>query len=192
MLFVLKKLGPSGFEQEYGAGALDASWPRGRKPVELTDMFARTYGLSQTVIEDLPRVARKETARVVLCAADGHEHALFIVERALHHMGCSAVMAGSELNPAEIVRAALAGSAEALVVSTYNGVALDVGRALRQQMDIEGLSIPVFMGGRLNQVAEGAALPWDVFSELDDLGFTPCRTIPELLRVLDDMVLLAG
>jgi methylmalonyl-CoA mutase cobalamin-binding subunit len=189
MLFVLKKLGPERFEREYGAGVADPAWPRGRKPVELTDMFARTFQMSEAIVSSLPTGQRKAEARVVLASTDVHEHALFVIQRGLEAMGFSPVMAGAEMNPVDIVRVAEVQSAVALVVATYNGPALEIGQALRQELDRLGLRIPVFMGGKLNQALDGQALPVDVSQDLSALGLVPCSTIPELLHVLDDMTL---
>ena len=189
MIYVLKKIGPVEFERQYGAGAPDPSWPRGRKPVELTDMFARTYRMSQEIIRELPEPTRENGPRVVLASTDVHEHALFVIQRALDAMGFSPVIAGSEMNPTRVVEMAHDRAAAALVVGTYNGMALEFGRALRRELDRLGLRIPVFMGGRLNQVVEHEALPVDVSRELAALGFIPCQTIPEMLHILDDMII---
>jgi methylmalonyl-CoA mutase cobalamin-binding subunit len=184
MLFVLKKMGPVQFQREFGAGTLDPAWPRGRKPVQLTDMFAKTYAASEAMLKDLPKPAQPRELKVALGATDVHEHALFIIERALQAMGFSPLMLGPELNPADIVRRAQQNGADVIVVSTYNGMALEVGKALRGELDRLGLRIPVFMGGRLNQGVEGQALPVDVTADLAALGLTPCQTIPELLQKL--------
>lgn len=186
MLFVLKKIGAERFEREYGAGALDQAWPRGRRPVQLTDMFARTYQMGQAVIQDLPRVRQAGKVKVVLASTDVHEHALFIIQRALDAMGLSPLMAGPEKHPAEIVKVASRESADAIVVGTYNGMALEVGKALRCELDKMGLKAPVFMGGKLNQVVEGRALPVDVSAEIAALGLIPCQTIQELLDTLGE------
>jgi methylmalonyl-CoA mutase cobalamin-binding subunit len=182
MLFVLKKMGPVQFQREFGAGTLDPAWPRGRKPVQLTDMFAKTYAASEAILKDLPKPTEQRALKVVLGATDVHEHALFIIERALQAMGFSPVVLGSELNPVDIVRLAREKAADMIVVSTYNGMALEVGKALRRELDRLGVQIPVYMGGRLNQGVEGQALPVDVTADLAALGLTPCQTIPELLQ----------
>jgi len=188
MLFVLKKIGAERFEREYGAGAPDAAWPRGRKPVYLTDMFARTYQASQAIIQKLPQAKGKSKARVVIASTDVHEHALFIIRKALDAMGMLPIVAGSEKNPSEIVEIASQESADAIVVGTYNGLALEIGKALRRELDRLGLKVPVFMGGKLNQVVEGKALPVDVSAEIAALGLIPCQTIQELLDKLGDML----
>ncbi len=188
MLFVLKKLGAERFEREYGAGTPDPTWPRGRKPVQLTDMFARTYQRSQAIVQNLPQAKERAKVKVVLASTDVHEHALFIIRRALDAMGLIPIVAGPERHPADIVKVASSQAADAIVVGTYNGMALEVGKALRRELDKLGLTIPVFMGGKLNQVVEGQALPVDVANEIAALGLIPCRTIQELLDKLGEML----
>lgn len=187
MLFVLKKMGAERFEREYGAGTPDTTWPRGRKPVQLTDMFARTYQTSQKIVEQLQKVRREEKAKVVIASTDVHEHALFIIRRALDAMGMIPIMAGSEKNPTDIIKIASDKAADAIVVGTYNGLALEIAKALRYEMDRAGLKVPLFMGGKLNQAVEGQALPVDVSEEIAALGLIPCQTIQELLDKLDAM-----
>ena len=182
MLFVLKKLGPEQFQRHFGAGTLDPAWPRGRKPVQLTDMFARTYAASEALLKDLPQPTQPRALKVALGATDVHEHAFFIIERALQAMGFAPLVLGSELNPVDLIRAAREEAADIVVVSTYNGMALEVGKTLRRELDRLGLHIPVYMGGRLNQGVEGQALPVDVAADLVGLGLTPCQSIPELLQ----------
>jgi len=188
VLFVLKKLGAERFEREYGAGTPDPTWPRGRKPVQLTDMFARTYQRSQAIVQSLPQAKERAKVKVVLASTDVHEHALFIIRRALDAMGLIPIVAGPEKHPADIVKVAFNQAADAIVVGTYNGMALEVGKALRRELDKLGLTIPVFMGGKLNQVVEGQALPVDVTNEIAALGLIPCRTIQELLDKLGEML----
>jgi methylmalonyl-CoA mutase cobalamin-binding subunit len=182
MLFVLKKMGPVQFQRQFGAGTLDPAWPRGRQPVQLTDMFAKTYAESEAILKDLPRPTEQRALKVALGATDVHEHALFIIDRALQAMGLTPLMLGAELNPVDIMQRAQEQAVDLIIVSTYNGMALEVGKSLRRELDRLGLQIPVYMGGRLNQGVEGQALPVDVTADLEGLGLIPCQTIPELLQ----------
>ena len=59
--------------------------------------------------------------------------------------------------------------------------AIEIGKALRLELDRTGLRIPVFMGGRLNQAGDGTPLPVYVSSELVALGLIPCQSIPDLV-----------
>ena len=89
-----------------------------------------------------------------------------------------------------IVTAAVAGSADFIAVSTYNGVALDYVTALRKAMSEAGLDIPVFIGGKLNQVPEGSntSLPVDVSAALGELGATVCAQPEDMLRHLAGLI----
>lgn len=186
LVYVLKKMGPAVLEREYGAGRRDASWPRGREPVQLTDMFAKTRRTSNDIVKHIRAVDWGEDVRVTLASTDVHEHALFIIHDGLKAMGLAPVLVGAEMSPAEVVGAAREGGARALVVATYNGSALRTGEALRSEMARLELSIPVFMGGRLNQASDEEELPVDVSDELAAIGIVPCQTIPELMREMSD------
>jgi len=187
ILFVLKKMGPEAFERAYGAGTPDAKWPRGRQPVQLTDMFAKTYAISDRIVAELPKATGPRTKKVLLAAADVHVHALFIIERALVAMGLAPILAGAEMNPVSILKVARERAVDVVVVSTYNGMALEVGKALRAELDRHSKPPLVYMGGRLNQGVEGQALPVDVSADLEAMGMNPCHSIPELLQRINQL-----
>jgi methylmalonyl-CoA mutase cobalamin-binding subunit len=189
LMFLLKQFGPREFERRYGAGSEDSDWPAGRKPFMVTDVFSRTLDTSREIVADLPESTRQEKRPVLIASTDVHAHALFIIEKGLVAVGLSPVNAGSELDPMDIAELAEAESAAAIIVATYNGMALEVGKALRTALDRKDLSVPVFMGGRLNQAVEGEELPVSVSKDLTKLSIIPCETILEMLRIVDDMVL---
>ena len=53
-------------------------------------------------------------------------------------------------------------------------MALDYARRLQEELKNQKLTIPVVLGGILNQKVENRALPVDVSSDLKKLGFYPC------------------
>jgi methylmalonyl-CoA mutase cobalamin-binding subunit len=92
-------------------------------------------------------------------------------------------------DPANLVAKARASKADAIALSTYNGVALDYVQALRTAMREAGLAIPVFIGGRLNQVPPNSntSLPVDVSADIAEAGATPCTTPDDLVLPLARM-----
>jgi hypothetical protein len=82
------------------------------------------------------------------------------------------------------------GKADFIALSTYNGVALDYIQRLRSDMEGQQLTIPVFIGGKLNQVLEDSkdSLPVDVTQELNSAGAITCRKVEDLVRHLIKMV----
>jgi methylmalonyl-CoA mutase cobalamin-binding domain/chain len=188
LLFILKKVGTLRFERLYGAGQEDKGYLGGRKPVALTDMYARTYARSQSVIDDLGEIGKQHTGKLLLASTDVHVHGLIIVERALSCMGFNPILAGAELSPARIAQQALEDNVTGIIVASYNGNALEIAKAVRDELETVGLRVPVFMGGRLNQVYAGNKLPKNVENEIGELGIRACASISDCLRLVDDLV----
>jgi methylmalonyl-CoA mutase cobalamin-binding subunit len=188
LLFVLKKLGALRFERLYGAGQEDPANLGGRKPVVLTDMYARTYARSQSILSDLGELDKRHTGTLLLASTDVHVHGLITVERALSCMGFRTVLAGTELSPARIASQALESEANGVIVASYNGNALEIAKALRDELGAVSLRVPIFMGGRLNQAEAESNLPRNVENEIMELGVRACSSILDCLRLVDDLV----
>jgi hypothetical protein len=73
-----------------------------------------------------------------------------------------------------VVAAARDTNAEAVLISTHNGMALDYAQRLKDKMVQEEINIPAVMGGILNQKVDDQALPVDVASDIRELDFLPC------------------
>jgi methanogenic corrinoid protein MtbC1 len=84
--------------------------------------------------------------------------------------------------------------ADFIALSTYNGVALDYLKRLREEMNRQQLRIPVFIGGKLNQItiASADSMPVDVSAELEALGAHACRRIEDMLQILAVMATEKG
>lgn len=174
LLFVLKKLGPKRFEEAFGMGKADPSYPGGRKPVMPTDVFAmskecidRNRGLFTTAAAKNHLSGR----RILLSSTDVHEHAIIILESLLREAGAEVVYLGAESDTEDIIRAISQKNIDTILISTHNGMALDYGKRLRKELDAHSIKIPVIMGGVLNQKFEDQVLPVDVSSQLLKLGF---------------------
>jgi hypothetical protein len=69
-------------------------------------------------------------------------------------------------------------------------VALSYLQALRQEMARLGLALPLFIGGKLNQIPDDSpsSLPVDVTADLQALGAIPCPRVEGMLPALLRMV----
>ena len=177
LLYVLKKLGPANFEEMFGAGKLNSSYARGRKPVIPTDV----YELSNAVVEKYRDMFSNSRSRhmlhgrrILIASTDVHEHAIMVIHQLLAEAGAEMINLGAETNPGQVVAAARDKNAEAVLISTHNGMALDYARSLKDEMAQEKIKIPVVMGGILNQKIEDQALPIDVSHSIKKLDFLPC------------------
>jgi len=105
------------------------------------------------------------------------------LEQVLRQLGADIVDGGVSTDPETLARAAVANEAEAVLLSTYNGIALDYFESLKSCLP-DGF--PVLIGGRLNQVPSGSnsSLPVDVSAELAAGGAIVCREIEDAVPAL--------
>ena len=187
MLYVLKALGPADFEAMFGAGKADENAPRGRQPVVSTDIYAltRDYINEHAHLFDKPGSRRiLKGRRILIASTDVHEHAITIMDELLTRAGAEIINLGAETGPDQIARAAGAGEAEAIMISTHNGMALEYARRLKAELARRKIDLAVVMGGILNQKVEDRALPVDVTPDLKELGFYPSPRLEGRFRKL--------
>jgi len=188
LLYVLKKLGPAIFEEMFGAGKLNSAYARGRQPVVPTDVSE----LSNAYVEKYRNIFSSSRSkdmlqgrRILIASTDVHEHAIMVIHQLLAEAGAEMINLGAETNPDQVVAAARDKNAEAILISTHNGMALDYARRLKEEMAQQKINIPVVMGGVLNQKVEDQALPVDVSKNIKELDFVPC---PRLENKLDNLL----
>jgi hypothetical protein len=187
LLYVLKKLGPAVFEEMFGAGKCNHAVARGREPVIATDVFelSNQYVDKYREIFTNPRSkGMLKGRRILIASTDVHEHAIMIIHRLLAEAGADMINLGAEVNPDEIVLEAHAKNAEAILISTHNGMALDYAKRLKEELDKHSVRIPVVLGGVLNQKVEDQPLPIDVSADLKKLDFYPCPRLEGRFRKL--------
>lgn len=190
MLLALRRIGPRRLERLYGQGDPNADRPGGRRPLveattigELDRLAEKTAG--GLAARDRARIAAAGF-RACVATSDVHEFGKILLDGTLRRLGVGLVDAGVSSDPETVARAAGAANADFVAVSTYNGVALDYISALKRALAGLGLDLPVFVGGRLNQIpdASNSSLPVDVGAELEAAGAIVCRRIEDMLERL--------
>jgi len=180
MLYLLKRLGAQGFEALFAAETTQRESPP-------TDMYA----LSQAVIDehrplfaDTALRARIAGLRLMVASSDVHEHAAGALAQLLDEAGAEVIYLGAEQDPQDLLTALRAQSVDALLLSTHNGMALEYATQLKRLLDADSITMPVIMGGVLNQKVDDQALPVAVEAELKALGMHPAVGLPALARLL--------
>lgn len=192
MLLALKRLGSKRLEQEFGAGTPDPAALRGRAPRAPSPIMEEVEHMAAARIghigdQDVAAV-RAAGLKVLVATTDVHEHGKLVIERVFANVGIGSIDGGVSADPDALVATARATEADAIAISTYNGIALDYVTAVKSELKAHGLDIPVLVGGRLNQIPKGSntSLPVDVTEELEAAGAVICAhvedAIPALLR----------
>lgn len=120
--------------------------------------------------------------RVMVATSDVHEHGKMLVEEVLRRLGVTILDGGVSTDPEVLALRVQEAKPDAVAISTYNGIALDYFNALRSH----GISVPILIGGRLNQIPDGSnsSLPVDVGDRLADAGALVCREASDLAPTL--------
>lgn len=187
LLYVLKRLGPAVFEEMFGAGTEDADAPRGHVPVAPNDVFVES---DKKIRQEAKWFDRSDVAsairgrRFLLASTDVHEHALYVMRSLIKKCGGVVTDIGPEKDPDEVAAGCLDSGADVLLVSTHNGMALEYARMLLEELEERGVSIPIVMGGVLNQKVEELPMPIDVDDEIAKLGIKTSRTLESLAEIL--------
>ncbi|HEV7563307.1 MAG TPA: cobalamin-dependent protein [Solirubrobacterales bacterium] len=188
LLLVLKRLGSSRCEELFGAGAPDDAFPRGRRPVLETDLVKHTMAERERLLEALRGGGEREAIRgmkVLVTSTDVHEFAEFLLASALAAVGAEVIDFGINRDPEDIVKAVIETDADAVVVTTHNGVARSFGQRLISELgQAQARDVPVFMGGVLNEDVDGSEIPIDVRADLNTTGIETPGTIDRLIDAL--------
>ena len=117
--------------------------------------------------------------RVVLATLEVHDVVRDALARELPQAGAQVVVLPSSVTAAQVAQVAADEDADAIVLGTYNGGALTLGRALVQALRDADSDATVVFGGVLNE-DEGGPLPVDARPGLAALGIRCVGEIEEL------------
>ncbi|GAA3565199.1 hypothetical protein GCM10022197_21200 [Microlunatus spumicola] len=174
LLLALRMLGTAGLEERLRL-------PVPRAVADLVPWKARhVRSLAGDLDAELPDL---RGTRLVLAVLDVHDVVRDALLHALPRAGAEVVLLPSDATPAGVVHAAVAEDADVIVLGTYNGAALAVGRELRAAVEATGFEGAVIIGGKLNQDTGGDS-PVDVVEDLRALGLQPAATLSDAARLL--------
>lgn len=177
MLLALRRLGGRRLEALFGA----------KQAATRSDIAEEVGEMAHAHLARVPADHRaalaKAAPRIVTATTDVHEHGKLVLDEVLSRAGAQLIDGGTSAEPQALAALALHEGADAIALSTYNGIALSYYNALRSHL---GKSIPVLIGGRLNQVPEtsNTSLPVDVGDQLAAAGAIVCREIEDAVPAL--------
>ena len=187
VLVAVRRLGAPAIENRFGVGELPKSDVDLYEPEIPTDTFLDFVSRRERVQETFagrPSVGN-DNLKLVVGSTDIHEYAMFLLAEALKALGSEPIVAGTSVDPEEFADLALEAGAQAILVSTHNGMALSYAQQLQQEVAARALEIPIAMGGTLNQDVEHEPAPVDVTAELEELGVRVCRDVTDVLEIVE-------
>lgn len=157
-----------------------------RPPQALGDLEPWKAETSRSMFAEIMsnRSVQLNGMRVVLASLDVHDLVRDLLIKVLTSLGADVVLLPNDSLPASVVAAAEAESADAVIVSTYNGAALRQARAIADAVLSREYDGHIFMGGVLNEETDGQ-VPVDVSDQIRALGIHTVDDVvglPTLLR----------
>ncbi len=187
VLLAAKRVGADMFERLFSVGEPADEEFGGRRPVLRTDLVAKTIALRSEALADIRQRFGGESLKgrtIVAASTDVHHFALYLLGSALREAGATVVDIGVSRDPEDIVKVAIEVAADAVAVTTHNGVARSFGAALTQGLAVEGCSATVFMGGVLNEDTADSPTPVDVREALWQQGISTPGDLRTLIEQL--------
>lgn len=193
LLLSIRRLGAKRLEELWGPGQERDGVLRKREPVVRATTVAALEAQGTTLAETLGDNERNaiRTAGLIGCVTctDVHEYGKLLAETVLVQVGVKVEDAGVSTDPDVVANHARLNSVHFIAVSTYSGVALTYLRSLRSELDRLGVDVPVFIGGKLNEVPVDSlsSMPVDVTDELRTAGAVVCNRMEDMLTELVKM-----
>lgn len=191
VLLTLRRMGGRRIEAAFGAGVPDSRATGGRVPMVPATILSEISELSHAALSHADPALRSNVKglRVLVATSDVHEHGKMLVDDMLRNLGVEALDGGTSTDPVPLAVLAAKLQPDCIAISTYNGVALSYYQALRSELLALGLTTPIMIGGRLNQIPEGSnsSLPMDVGGQLEAEGAIVCRSASDLLPSLANL-----
>jgi len=183
LMLAIRRMGPKRMEALFGPGEEQNGK---RQPLIHAEWARELNEKAQSWAGQQKPLASAKILRVCIGTTDVHEHGKYLLEQALAKLDLIAIDAGVAVDPEALIDKAVQSGADAIAISTYNGVALSYMQAVKVEMERQNLVLPVLIGGRLNEIPKdsNSGLPMDVRSEIAALGAFPCADLDEMLAVL--------
>ncbi|MEO0617902.1 MAG: cobalamin-dependent protein [Pseudomonadota bacterium] len=191
MLITLRRLGGYALEETFADRTPNAE-RRTFVQASLIDELDGFANVARSRVSDADVASLKAGGLTILTAStDVHCHGKMALDRFLQACGTRVIDGGMTADPEAIAATAAEVNVSAIAISTYNGVALAFAERLQAALaeNLATAAIPVFIGGRLNQIpaTSNTGLPVDVSDDLATSGVQICRRfediVPPLLKL---------
>jgi methylmalonyl-CoA mutase cobalamin-binding subunit len=184
-ILATRRIGGGKLEELFGVGEPDDSYPRGFAPFVPTDTLRR---LMEGIDAVLGRVQSNGSPdlrglKALVASGDIHEFGLFVVSSVLQRLGAEVIDLGTSIAAPDLAKVAHETSPDVVALSTYNGMALSLGRQVLDELGRRNVNAEVFLGGRLNEDVDGESAV-DVTDQLNAIGVHACATLDDMIESL--------
>ncbi|MFX0125560.1 MAG: cobalamin-dependent protein [Candidatus Hodarchaeota archaeon] len=187
LLLAIRRIGAKRLEELFGPGEHQEGEIRNRKSIVQASPIVELEKRSEEIISFWKKDKLNQMKfKICVASTDVHEYGKILVEEVLKRLKHEVIDAGVSVDPDIVAKRAKEENVDFIAISTYNGIALNYLQALNQEMLRIGIKIPIFVGGKLNQIPDDSptSLPIDVTKELGAMGAIVCHQVEDMLENL--------
>jgi methylmalonyl-CoA mutase cobalamin-binding domain/chain len=184
----LKAIGPKQLEENFGVGAREKDGLRERVAVRPTDMTKNLNNKKSIALDRIGNIDKKLLGKkVIVGATDIHDYGKEIVKTILAKAGATVFDLGNYVTPSEIIETIIETEAKAIVMSTYNGIALSYAKEVVDGIEKAGLDAKLILGGLLNENMDGESLAVDVTDKIKELNVNCDNNMNTIIKVVEEI-----
>jgi methylmalonyl-CoA mutase cobalamin-binding subunit len=184
----LKAIGPKQLEENFGVGAREKDGLRERVAVRPTDMTKNLNNKKSIALDRIGNIDKKLLGKkVIVGATDIHDYGKEIVKTILAKAGATVFDLGNYVTPSEIIETIIETEAKAIVMSTYNGIALSYAKEVVDGIEKASLDAKLILGGLLNENMDGESLAVDVTDKIKELNVNCDNNMDTIIKVVEEI-----
>ena len=178
LMLALRRIGAKILEEKFGPGEPDEKAPNRHKPIEPSPVLKEISELAQKACAEISsdefNTLTNSNLKIVTATTDVHEYGKRLLEEILNFIGLEVIDGGVSVDAKSLTK--FARHADAIFLSTYNGIALEFLEQLNGELENQQHKIPIFIGGKLNKVlfTSNSDLPVDISNDLVKNGAIVC------------------
>ncbi|MFT5873366.1 MAG: methylmalonyl-CoA mutase cobalamin-binding domain/chain [Clostridium sp.] len=182
----LKYIGPKQLEDNFGVGTLEKGSNGVRIPVRATDMTKNLTSKKSIILSKIGDVTgRLDGKKVIIATTDIHDYGKEVIKTILMKAGATVFDLGTYVTPIEIMETIVETESKAVIVSTYNGIALTYAKEVVERIHKENIDAKLIMGGVLNENQNGSSLAIDVSEDIMKLGVNCDNDMDKIVSTIE-------
>lgn len=182
IIMVLRHFNPVRFEQSFHPSVKEYGY---YKPYCPSQLGRQTMEMKDSIVADLKGRGLDLNGRKMVCvSADGHSYGLMLIDRVYSEINAQVINGGVDVEPATALDLADEEGADIICVSSHCGQCLSYAQTITELAERRHKRYKILMGGMLNALLPGHALPVDVQDLVCQTGVHATNDFGEQVRFI--------
>jgi methylmalonyl-CoA mutase cobalamin-binding subunit len=186
LILVLRKLNPLRFEQLFHPSTYEDSDAE-IAPFYPTVLAKQTIEIREEIIGRIAENGYSDSLKgkkIIVASGDCHTYGLVLIEGVFKALGAEVINGGVDTDAIDLLDLADEEGTNIVAISCHNGQSLDYSKQLAKIAGKRDKDYLMFMGGVLNAILEGHAVPTNVEKAINELGVYAQNDLLETVKTI--------